>query len=356
MDLFGPVTLYVPGRERETRNNPSQSYKAWVLVMICPVTKLCNLQVCEKSDASGILDALTRMFCKSGVPKVLLCDEDSAVVKGLREVEIDIRNLEHNLITEYGTSFKIVPVSGHNMNGLVERAIRTIQQSMEEAGLKKTKLVATGLQTLCKLIENQFNSLPLGFKSSRDANNSELFKILTPNMLRHGRINSRSVEGPVRLPGCLTDMAQRVTDVYEAWFKIWSTVAVPKLAQRTKWFKPSRNLELGDLVYFQKDSSALDSHWTTGMVDEVVTGADGLVREVVIRYRNFSEDFDRFTDRAARSCVRLQNMDDNNLSDDLHELTDRLRTVQGGDQLIGLLPTLINSRQGGTDQSEPPYN
>ena len=183
IDLFGPVTLYVPGRERETRNNPVMTYKSWVLVHMCPVTKLTNIQVCEVSNASGILDSLTRMFCESGVPKVLLCDDDSAVVKALREVELDIRDLEHKLTTEHGTSFKIVPVSGHNMNGLVERAIRTIQDTMEEAGLKKTKLTATGLQTFCKLVENQMNNLPLGFKKSRDADNSELYRILTPNMV-----------------------------------------------------------------------------------------------------------------------------------------------------------------------------
>ena len=153
-------------------------------------------------------------------------------------------------------------------------------------------------------------------------------------------------------------MAQRVTDIYNAWFKIWSTVAVPKLAHRTKWFKPERNLELEDIVYFQKDSSGLDSSWTTGIIDEVVTGPDGLVREVVIRYRNSSENFDRFTTRAARSCVRLHNMDDNNLTDDLHELTERLSLVQGGAGLVGLLPHLDdqNSMQGGSDQSEPSSN
>ena len=358
MDLFGPVTLYVPGRERQTRNNPCMTYKAWVLVLICPVTKLSNIQVCESSDASGILDALTRMFCEAGVPKVLLCDEDSAVVKALREVEMDIRNLEHQLITEYSASFKIVPVSGHNMNGLVERAIRTIQDSLEESGLKKTRLNATGLQTFCKLVENQCNNLPLGFKRSRDADNSELFRILTPNMLRHGRINSRSLEGPVRLPGSLSEMAQRVTDVFWAWFKIWSTVAVPKLAQRTKWFRPDRNLEVGDIVYFQKDTSGLNTHWTTGMVDEVAVGTDNLVREVVIRYRNYSEEFDRFTSRAVRSCVRLHNMDDNNLADDLHELTERLSRVEGGEQLAGLLSKDGDdkSKQDGSDQSELPLN
>ena len=228
-----------------------------MFLLICPVTKLLNLQVCEKSDASAILDAFTRMFCEVGVPKIILCDEGSALVKGLRDVEIDIRNLDHKLITEYGTTFKTVPVSGHNMNGLVERAIRTVQDTLEQAGLKKSKLYATGLQTLCKLVENQFNSMPLGYKKSRDANNSELLKILTPNMLRHGRINSRSVQGPVRLPGSLSEMAQRVTDIYNAWFRIWSTVAVPKLAERTKWFKPNKNLEVNDIVYFQKDSDEI---------------------------------------------------------------------------------------------------
>ena len=106
VDLFGPITLYVPGRERETRKNPVMTYKAWVLVLICPVTKLINLQVCEKSDASGIIDAFTRMFCESGVPKVILCDEGSASIKGLKNAEIDIRNLEHEIITEYGTFFQ----------------------------------------------------------------------------------------------------------------------------------------------------------------------------------------------------------------------------------------------------------
>ena len=231
------------------------------------------------------------------------------------------------------------------MNGLVERAIRTIQDTLEESGLKKTHLHATGLQTFCKLVENQFNNLPLGFKKSRDADNSELLKILTPNMLRHGRINSRALEGPVRLPGSLTEMEQRVTDIYQSWFKIWSTVAVPKLAHRTKWFIPERSLDVGDIVYFQKDSSGMECQWTTGMVDEAVAGNDGLVREVVIRYRNSSKEFDRFTDRAARSCVRLHNMDDNNLADDLHELTERLSRVKDGEHLMALLDVqMVDSR------------
>ena len=78
------------------------------------------------------------------------------------------------------------------VHSLVERVIRSLQDSMEEAGLKHQRLTARGLQTLCKLIENDHNNLPLGFKFGRDEDNTEVLKILTPNMLRLGRINTRS--------------------------------------------------------------------------------------------------------------------------------------------------------------------
>ena len=93
---------------------------------------------------------------------------------------------------------------------LVERVIRSLQDSMEEAGLKHQRLTATGLQTLCKLIENDHNNLPLGFKFGRDQDNTEVLKILTPNMLRLGRINTRALSGPLRLPTGASEMVEKV--------------------------------------------------------------------------------------------------------------------------------------------------
>ena len=56
------------------------------------------------------------------------------------------------------------------------------------------------MQTVLKIIENQYNNIPLGYHYHQDQDNTPLLKLITPNMLRVGRINSRSLDGPVRLP------------------------------------------------------------------------------------------------------------------------------------------------------------
>ena len=54
----------------------------------------------------------------------------------------------------------------------------------------------------------------------------------------------------------------------------------------------------------------MSSDWTVGKVDEVEVSKDGVVRRCNIKYQNSNESFPRFTDRAARSLVKLMNIDD----------------------------------------------
>ena len=72
------------------------------------------------------------------------------------------------------------------------------------------RLHATGLQTLAKLVENDLNNLPLGFSYGRDANNTPLLKLITPNLLKIGRLNGRALEGPVRFPTGPKDVMVKV--------------------------------------------------------------------------------------------------------------------------------------------------
>ena len=85
IDLFGPFFCYVPGHERKTRKSDPAKVKTWVLTTVCQVTKPVNCQVLEKSDSGGVLDGLTRLACEVGVPSILLCDQDSNLMKVLRE-------------------------------------------------------------------------------------------------------------------------------------------------------------------------------------------------------------------------------------------------------------------------------
>ena len=331
LDIWGPCYNFVPGHERETRNKRVISCKAYVMTFVCPVSKLSNLQVIEAKNSEAVLEGLIRLGCEQGFPHMLILDQDTAFMKMVTDAEVNLQDLQHRAFTEFGIRFKVAPVQGHNMIGLAERKIRAVQEIFEKIDLKNVRLHATGFQTLCKLVENNLNNLPLGYSYGRDADNSPLLKIITPNLLRIGRLNSRSLSGPIKYPKGPKEFLKKVEDTYEAFFKIWNEVYIPKLIPQPIWFKESKKLKVNDVIYFKKVANELSSAWTVGQVDAVFRGSDKMIRKVTIRYTNAGQDGYRTTDRAVRSLVRLFSIEDSYFIDDLAEVEKRMEALNSED-------------------------
>jgi hypothetical protein len=354
-DLDGPYHVYVPGHERATRFRKEISAKNWIMTFVCPVTKLVNLQVIETKSAEGVLEALTRFGCENGFPNFLLLDQESSFMKAVKEAEIDLKDVNLRCFKERGIRCEVAPVSGHNFTGLVERKIRTAQEVFEKVGLKNKRLHSTGLQTVAKLVENEMNNLPLGFSYGRDADNTPLLKMITPNMMRIGRLHSRVLDGPVRFPSGPKDIMKKVEEIFDAFFKLWNVTMVPRLVPQPKWFKDSPEVKPDDVVYFQKDESDLSSKWTVGQVDSVTRSKDGVVRRASVRYHNAAESGPRLSDRAVRSLVRLFNVEDTYFIDDMSEFeklmaelekksekVDPVKLVKGSDGLFKVKDPVAN--------------
>ena len=146
MDLFGPIRVFVPGKERETRQGKaSEAAQCWIVTFACPTTQLFNMHVFETSLANGIISAVSRLGCEIGIPKKLYINEDSAIVCGLTKVRFDKRNLQATLSSKEGIQFEICPVGGHNAHGQVERVIQSVQESFNDASLQTKRLHATQL-------------------------------------------------------------------------------------------------------------------------------------------------------------------------------------------------------------------
>ena len=101
-------------------------------------------------------------------------------MSGFNMSEFEIRDLTLTLHRERGIKMSLCPVSGHDKHGHVERVIRSVQEGFNDSGLKTKIIHATGLQTLCKLVEMQYNNLPIGYHYARSADNSPLLEIITP--------------------------------------------------------------------------------------------------------------------------------------------------------------------------------
>ena len=363
MDLFGPVDVFVPGFERETRNRRVLKSKCWIMVSVCPTTKLVNIQVVEQSSAAGIVSGVIRLGCEVGLPAKMFIDQDRASMCGLSNAEYDVRNLQLTLERKYGMEFEVCPVQGHNMHGMVERIIRSLQESFTDSGLLAGRYHATGLQTLAKLVENQYNNLPLGYHFGKDQDNGPLLKMVCPNHLRVGRMNKRSLDGPVRLPRGKMEMLENVDKMYSAWFRLWKEVFVPKLMFQPKWFKTDRDLVEGDLVFFIKKDGDLESKWTMGMVESLEKGRDGVIRRATIKYCNSGEQnlsmdktntqdstFPRYTERTVRRLVKVFSLEETSLAEDLAEL-DRRELLHKRKQASGvdLVVDAIRDNSGDID-------
>ena len=343
IDLFGPVRVFVPGFEKETRASKVKESKVWILTTVCIVTSNVNLQVIEMKDTAAILEGFIRLSCESGYPKYVSCDQEGSILKVLREIQVDLRDLTHRLYSEHGVLFDVCPVGGHDQHGKVERAIKTVQESLSDLGLDKMRLHAMGIQTLCKQVENAYNNLPLGYRYDRSQDNTEVLKLLVPNMLRMGRINSRALDGPIKLSSSNKKMLGDIQEKFKAWYKVWCEVYVPKLMTKKSDFKNSRDLAKDDIVYLQKEESALSSPWIMGVIEQVIRGRDGVIRRVIVRYRNFKEDFDRFTDRSVRRLIKIYSSDDPDLQQDLSKVQDRIEELLGnkvGDSATNCFPSL----------------
>ena len=348
-DLFGPIQVYAPGHHRDTRGRPPKEAKVWGMVFCCPVTRLVSALVVERKDTSAIADGLTRLAVNFGLPRYLMIDQDSAIMKALTELEVNMKDLQQNLFTQRGIIFSTCPVKGHNYSGQCERAIKTVQELMVRHEVGKKKLHATGLQTLLDLISNEINSLPLGFSYHTDENSTSSLRIITPNFFKLGRNNDRTISGPVRLPNDGGELVKNVQDLYKAIFKTWSETYVPKMMYRpTKFKNGSENDELreGNVVLFQKtDDNLGTTEWTLGIIDEIIPSRDGKPRRAIVKYQNPSE-YDvsnnqvritqRLTDRAIRSLVKIYDIHDYIIEEDLAQIADRLTEVVPVDTDVNL--------------------
>ena len=296
------------------------------MVFVCPTTKNVNIQVLEGKSADAVVDGLNRLGCEVGFPSYFLVDKDSGIMKALNDSNVSLRDMQGLLYKERKIKFKTCPIGGHNFHGAVERRIRSIEENMEKAGIFKLKLHATGLQTVLKLIENTMNNLPLGYMFGRDSDNSPLLKMICPNFLRIGRINDRSLDGPIKLPSSPAELMEKIEKAYEAFFRIWNETMVPKLMKLNKWYDNKGMLNVGDVVYFQKVEDDLASNWIMGMIEDVVKSKDDVVRKVSIKYQNANENTSRCTERAARKIIKLFHIDDTTWMDDMKEV-EKLKTA-----------------------------
>ena len=336
IDMWGPLAVYCPGYEKKTRNR-QQRYEVHVLVMACAVTGTVNCQIIEKKDTGAVLDGLNRFFNEVCVPKVCYPDKDGAIMKALKDGEVDVLDMQGRLHRERGIYFETCLPQGHYQHGRIERRIRMLQESLERSEMKKSRCTATGWQTICKAIEHEVNSVPMGFLHHQGSAN-RLLRVLCPNLLKSSTFSDRAPRGLFSIPNSVEDLMTKIESTYNMWYQVWNCEYLPLIMDRPKWQEEEENLKEQDLVYFKLTDSKLSADWRLGKVEYVNIGRDGKVRSVGVSYKIMVENNDKVyhedfewkssvVERPARAVVKLMNIEDTSILEDMKKVEDLVKKI-----------------------------
>ncbi len=125
-------------------------------------------------------------------------------------------------------------------------------------------------------------------------------------------VGSCSIENPSRT----------LEKMFQAWWNTWYKEKLAHfVAKPPKWYRSGPAIQVGDIVVFQKrpEEQKLGTPiWSVGRVIQTVPATiDGLIREVVLEYKNASKKVFRATRRAARSVASLFKEEDLDLTQKL---------------------------------------
>ena len=332
VDMWGPLHVYAPGYEKSTRSSDAKKYKAYFLIFVCAVTGMCNVQLVEGKDTSSILDGCSRFFCEATVPKVMLPDDDGAMLRAFTRGEISLSDISGNLYREKGVHFEVCTPQGHSAHGKVERKIRALQDSLTQSSIENSRCTATGWMTVGKAIENEANNIPIGYLYDRArGDGNPVLRMLRPNSLKGFGLTDRAPRGLFSIPNSPVDLMDRIKQLYDAWYKCWVTSYIPMLLERPKWKLESENLKPNDVIYFKMIDSPLGATWKLGKVEQIKTGKDGYVREVLVAYKIMDEDTDTWRHatvmRPVRECIKLFEIDDTTFLDNLKDIREKAKEI-----------------------------
>ena len=279
VDYAGPIDI------RISKGRGNRSYKGYIALFICMVTKAVHIEAVSDLTTQAFLAAFRRFTARRGLCANMYSDNGTCFVGANRKLKQDHDRLMRNVTSEItpivakdGVTWHFIPPRASHFGGLWEAGIKSTKFHLKRV-IGASTLTFEEMSTLLAQIECILNSRPLCPLS----NDPEDLSSLTPgHFLAFGSLNAvpepslldRSVHGIHRW-----EIIQRM--VQQFW-KRWSAEYLNRLMHRPKWVSKKANINVGNLVLL-KDENLPPSKWMMGRVLECHPGNDGLVRAVTLK-------------------------------------------------------------------------
>ena len=251
-----------------------KSFKIYALVIVCLLTSATSILALEGMETQDVVSAIERHSARYGVPGEIFVDNGSQL-KALSETRFAIRSLDAYLFDALGLKITVSTPKAHEQQGRVENKVKQIRLMLKRMdGEVDCTLSVLQWETIFAKVANMLDDIPMS-KGNR-SNVSDLgFDVITPNRLKLGRNNSRSLEGSIVITNNAlpTDVLQRNRKITTTFFQILVDRIHHFLSRPPKWCETSgEKPKLGDTVLFlfkEGNMSTGSSVWKIGKVDKV---------------------------------------------------------------------------------------
>lgn len=277
LDCAGPISIICNGRYK----------KIWMLIFSCTLSRFIQLFILESLESIKVLEAIACFWSSNGPIQTLISDNGTNFVGAARIIReerertakflaIHHKQLASVLAEKYRIDWKFLPAHSPWMGGFYERLIKEVKRSISST-LENKKLTKTELNIALQDACHRINNRPLTHNSV----SSEDEPVLTPHMLAKGRPGWPYLPGamPSTPPNPREDKStfRRARSIADDIMRKFTLYYLPVLTKRTKWFKDTSPLKVGDLVLLIEPNNTRDE-WKRGRIVKLYKSSDGRSR------------------------------------------------------------------------------
>lgn len=247
--------------------------KAYVCIFVCTATKAVHIELVSDLTTEAFLACLRRFIARRGRCSLILSDCGTNFVGANRLLV----KLMKNASSYEHIEWKFNPPPSPNFGGLWEAGIKAINLHLKRV-IGGQILTFEELNTVLIQIEAVLNSRPLCPMSSDPSD----LQVLTP-----GHFLTIEPLTAIPEPDLSDHNLNRLTrwqllrQMHSNFWKRWHVEYLHTLQQRQKWWSPSPELKLNDLVVIKNEITS-PLHWRRARILKLHPGKDGINRVATV--------------------------------------------------------------------------
>lgn len=282
VDYAGPINIrFSPGRG-------AKSYKGYICLFVCMVTRAIHLEAVTDLTAKGFIAAFKRFTSRRGHCHDLFSDNGTNFVgadKQLKEMfnkaKSSIPSEIAQLLTLERTTWHFIPPHAPNFGGLWEAGVRSTKTHLKRV-IGDTTLTYEELSTVLAQVEACLNSRPISVLNN-DLNDP---LPLTPGHFLVGEpLLNLADEDCTQLNISYHERWRLTQKMVNDFWTRWSKEYLVNLNQRYKWNKRNTEPEIDDVVILKEDNMP-PCKWIMGRILHKHVGPDNITRVVSIKCKN----------------------------------------------------------------------